>query len=708
MWSAFALIGMAVIAGPVLAAGPDCAASLLPPPTHAAGARKIESRDLVGLRDTGPSGDYFFGRTPLSMSPDGKHLAFELHRGDLASNGYCMGLVVVDLVRSDTPRLVDVGGEFVPWSHTFRGIVGRPIGAAALLQPKWSPDGRWIAFLRRDHGVTQVWRVRSNGADGAPLTHEAEDVLGFAWTANGSQLLYSNQPGIIAAQAVLDRQARTGYPFGAGFEPMVSNRPFVTGSIDVVLHSVDVTTGAVKLVTASDRSAAAAMALPEEISAQTEALAPDRRRAWTTPANPDQPFGAKRLQVQFRGTHAVRCDTPQCDNIVELVWSNDGRRLFYLRREGWGQSRYGLYRWAAGQRQPGRVAVMAGWIDGCVAGSDRLLCLTERSTEPRRIVSVNPANGHMETLFDPNPEFRSLILGSVKRLFWKTALGSEGFGDLVLPSDYHKGEPLPLIVVQYESRGFLRGGTGDEYPIQPLAERGYAVLSVNRPELSGLRAARTDEQMGREALRNWTERRNVVSSIMAGVDAAERLGIVDPRKVGITGLSDGSTALEFALINSRRFAVAETSSCCMAGSSFLAYLNAQAAAHFRMEGYPGVADDGRAFWKPMSLLQNADRIDAPILMQLSDEEYLGAVQVYAALRERQKPVDMIIYPDEHHFKWQPSHRDAIYRRSIAWFDFWLKGEEDADLVDAADLDRWRSLRGRRVSGGAAHSPQSQD
>src|SRR3546814_6203526 len=87
------------------------------------------------------------------------------------------------------------------------------------------------------------------------------------------------------------------------------------------------------------------------------------------------------------------------------------------------------------------------------------------------------------TLFrsDPNPEFASLRLGTVERLTWRNNLGLPAWGDLVLPPDRTPGEKLPLIIVQYHSDGFLRGGTGDEYPIFPLAARGFAVLSIENP-----------------------------------------------------------------------------------------------------------------------------------------------------------------------------------------------------------------------------------
>src|SRR3546814_3673442 len=72
-------------------------------------------------------------------------------------------------------------------------------------------------------------------------------------------------------------------------------------------------------------------------------------------------------------------------------------------------------------------------------------------------------------------------MGRAQRIMLKSSVGIQAFGDLVYPADYRAGQRYPLIVVQYESRGFLRGGTGDEFPIQAFASNGFSVLSIQRP-----------------------------------------------------------------------------------------------------------------------------------------------------------------------------------------------------------------------------------
>ena len=94
----------------------------------------------------------------------------------------------------------------------------------------------------------------------------------------------------------------------------------------------------------------------------------------------------------------------------------------------------------------------------------------------------------------------------------------------------------------------------------------------------------------------------------------------------------------------------------------------------------------------MSLAQNAARIDTPLLMQLSDKEFRLALEAYSALREQHKPVEMHIFPDEAHIKWQPVHRQAVYERNLDWFSFWLQGKENPAPSKAAQYARWRKMR----------------
>src|SRR3546814_5155407 len=91
-----------------------------------------------------------------------------------------------------------------------------------------------------------------------------------------------------------------------------------------------------------------------------------------------------------------------------------------------------------------------------------------------------------------------------------------------MPAPSRPSKPYPLVVVQYDTRGFLRGGTGDEYPIQALAASGFAVLSVSRPidyATSIARAGRPKRRSRIMAMR--TDRASVHDSLLLGIRSEE-------------------------------------------------------------------------------------------------------------------------------------------------------------------------------------------
>src|SRR3546814_15809621 len=73
-----------------------------------------------------------------------------------------------------------------------------------------------------------------------------------------------------------------------------------------------------------------------------------------------------------------------------------------------------------------------------------------------RSAEIDPETGTATTIYDPNPEFASLRLGTVERLTWRNNLGLPAWGDLVLPPDRTPGEKLPLILVQSIGRASCR------------------------------------------------------------------------------------------------------------------------------------------------------------------------------------------------------------------------------------------------------------
>ncbi len=652
-----------------------------------AAPRGVHPDDILRLREIGqPEGSSFRQPSPLSVSPDGRLVAFVLSRADPDANAYCRALVVVALDGRSPPRLLADAGELPINQTPTRGSM-ITVGYVTPTPTRWSPDGRWIAFQRSERGSRRLWRVAAAGGAALALSPEEQDVETFDFAANGP-LIFATRPSLVDATHAIDREALSGWLYDARVAPNFGPRPLLPANLPLVRSAVDVATGQpAALPEDTHGGAGEGTALLAEANGQ---------RAWVEPGDA-RPMGPTRLVVEVGGVPRP-CTARGCgDGIYGLWWDEAGREMRFLRRDGWAQERTTLYRWRPGTAAAKPVLATTDVLTGCVSAGDDLVCLRENATTPRQLVRIDVASGRSVRVFDPNPEFGILQLGKVERLRWRNASGREAWGDLVLPPGYTAGDRLPMVVVGYHSDGFLRGGTGNEFPIFAFAAQGFAVLSTERPSFvaQGIPGIRTWDEFNAANLRNWAEQRSLVSSLAAGIEMAVASGVVDRSRVGITGLSDGASTARFALINSTLFAAASISSCCVDAQTSMIYAGIAYADQSRGWGYPPATRPDPEYWRDYSLALNADKVATPMLMQLADAEYILGLESFATLRERGQPVELFVFPGEYHMKSQPAHRRAIFARNLDWFAFWLQGREDPDPAKAAQYRRWKALRDSR-------------
>ncbi len=672
-----------------------------------AGGPQLTTRELLSLEHIG--GVY----GTISVSPGGGRVAFEIERPDFAADTYRSEWYVCAVAPHAKPVPVGSGGDLMLAPAPF----GRINGARADVRAKWSPDGRWIAYLRRDGGEVQVWRSRADGSRTVEVTHSGADVLDFAWRPDG-RAIYFEVGRSRRWKAEQNRiEGERGFRIDGRFMPVYSTRPlwFTCGrtmwSLPVVRSERCVPRLWIKILGSRERIATAAQMLDYRRLSATRAppgvgrgrlvrevawSGSGTRAAWFENRSPrTQPGPAAPVTLFAAGR---RCRAAACTGPMRGLWWHGGTVVF-LKREGWAYSESALYVWNPRTDALKRLYRADSTLRSCGLAVDRLVCLLETPTSPRKIVAIRLSDGRIETLFDPNPGFSRYRLGRVEKLDVTDGRGHDAFGHLVYPPHFESGCRYPMVIVQYLSKGFLDGGVGDEYPIFPLAAAGFLVYSSDNPEMGRL-LARFDtsrwqglvgyaaEAIGPSARRQ----RSALDVFEAVIDRLTRRGILDPTRVGITGLSAGAEVLYYALIHSRRFAAAATSGM-PSPESFDLYVNRQARAI--VEGYWGARTLAQAIRRDESVLSlghNLSRVNTPLLMQVSDHELLSVLPDYVALRDAGKPVEAFVFPHEYHIKWQPLHKLAVGERTVDWFRFWLQGEEDPDPAKAARYARWRALR----------------
>ncbi len=113
-----------------------------------------------------------------AISPDGKAIAYTVTSTDWKENRY------------DTEIwLWREGGTTVQLTRTAKGN---------STSPKWSPDGRWIAFLADRGDKQQIHLIGAEGGEAWPLTAVKEGVQSFEWAPDGKRIAFTRsdpEPG---------------------------------------------------------------------------------------------------------------------------------------------------------------------------------------------------------------------------------------------------------------------------------------------------------------------------------------------------------------------------------------------------------------------------------------------------------------------------------------------------------------------------------
>ena len=605
---------------------------------------------LATLNDIGGMADVV---APFSVSPNNLQLAVVVRAADPTANVYRQELVVIDIGSAKVERILELDGDPVLQLNA----QGRPIGTLETIVPQWSPDGtRLYVILNRD-GAAQLVELTIATGKARQVSHVPGGILDFKLRRGGRyafvRYLEANSPSPEVAEA----ERLRGYRYDDRWRPSSSNRPSSPRPLE---KKADLTIAGGELIGLQE---------PEVTESTNQPNIADGEfgHARIEPVDPKYINSPVRVAVTDRRGVQTICPKSVCSDAEAIWWGTTNATLFVKRRTGWANSTSEIVSWLPGEQKGKILLRTADLISGCRAAGNEIICAIDGSDQPRRLVALNQITGDERIVFDPNPGWRRFRTGSVRRLHWRNYLGLEVIGDLVLPPEKQAGDKLPLIVVGYTTRGFLRGGTGDLVPILPLAAQGFAVLVVQNPIDAGFIEPVADlAEAIRRHFDNWSDRRSASDAILKGIELAVQTGPIDRNRIGITGFSNGSENAQFAMItNPDLFKAAAFYSCCEDPVAARIAFGPAMARNLVDWGYPKLDSGDRR--TESSLAAHASQVKSPILLQVSDGEYLLALEAFSALTEAGKCISMYVHPDEYHIIWQPAHRLAIYDRTISWF-----------------------------------------
>lgn len=646
--------------------------------------------------------DLFYLQTASDpqVRPDGGMIAYVRSSGDLMNDRMNRSIWLAD-----------------PATGAERPVTGGPGQHSA---PRWSPDGKRLAFVSSADGEKSQLMVHwLDGQTTARVTVLPEAPLQISWAPDGRQLAFvmftpSMEPRIGTAPAK---------PEGAKWaEPLrfVDKLVFRTDAQGVLRHGtndiyiISASGGAPRRLTqgqfddysplefsrdgrfliysASPTASmtldplnseiwrlpvdgGAAVALTDRNGPDGEpAVSPDGQRiAYVGFDDKERSYQDTRLHVMNADGSGGRVLTERLDRrVTHPQWSADGRSILvgYVDRGIGKVARVSL----DGNISDVIIGVGGGSLDRPYSGA-------EYSTSSGVIAysmanAARPADlavyrsGRATRLTDLNGSMAaSRRLGQVRSLSVKSARDGQMIDAwMVLPPDYKLGERRPMILE-------IHGGPASSYgptfatDMQLYAAAGYVVVYPN---------ARNSTSYG-EAFAQWTRGDEPFADyqdFMSTVDAAVAAGVADPDNLFVTGGSYGGYSAAAIIGKTERFKAAALQKPVINWVSKM--LTTDISALERRYTYgPQPWDDPQVLWKnsPLSLVGN---VKTPTLIVVGDRDYRTPVseseQYYTALKLREIPSSLVVVPGASHggLAARPSQSAARVSAIIAWFDRYRK------------------------------------
>ena len=186
----------------------------------------------------------------------------------------------------------------------------------------------------------------------------------------------------------------------------------------------------------------------------------------------------------------------------------------------------------------------------------------------------------------------------------------------------------------------------------------------------------------------------LMQSTLRGLDTAARRGFIDPTRVGIGSISMGTLVPLYMVQNEDRITAMTIAAGSWSANEYYwpTRKGRESAKMLQSEWRPKPVGEGAEYWRSLDLADHVDQVEAPILMHHSLSEAHMALRLMRHLDDEGKPYDAYVFTNELHSKWQPAHLDAIQRRNLDWFQFWLQDREDAAVEKQDQYQRWRKLR----------------
>jgi len=652
---------------------------LLLAPQLAAQKRAITFEDYIALKSV----------SDPQLSPDGKWVAYTVSIPSLQDNRNVSRVWVVEVATGKSRQLTG--------------------GPGSDRQPRWSPDGKTLAFVSTRDSGAQVWVLPIAGGDARKVSHVTDGVSDPLWLPDGSGLLVTSDIKWPPSQEIDQRNGE--YPTDARIWTGLMWRhwdDFRAGKRQHVFR-VGVATGTATDLTSEDHDVPAIATGGDG----DVAVSPDGKDILVAIHGDTVVADNTNVDIYITDGTALRPITrnPGAENTPRF--SPDGRWVSYLSMEragfeadrlrlmlverpigpsghppveataGWTLS-VGSYTWCPNSKCiyavveergrdniyridiPGykRTRVVTGGVNtGVQVGPDNktLVYLHQTNTQPAEVwVSGKALTHHNDSAL------ATLDLPPLEEFGFVGALGDSVFGWSQKPPGFDPTKKYPLIyLIHGGPQGAWTDSWGPRWNNQLFAARGFVVAEVNFHGSTGYGQKFTDA-----ISQHWGD--YPYEDVMKGLDVVARLPYVDSTRMGAAGASYGGYMVYWIAGHTNRFKVLVDhdgvfNTVSMAGSTEELW--------FTDWEFGGSPYANRALYEKWSPLNFVSNWKTPMLIVHSQLDYRvdlsEGYQAFTAAKRMGVDAKFLYFPDEGHWVLRPRNRRIWWGTVLDWLEVHL-------------------------------------
>ncbi|HEX5832863.1 MAG TPA: S9 family peptidase [Pyrinomonadaceae bacterium] len=574
-------------------------------------------------------------------------------------------------------------------------------GDKSSTNPKWSSDGKWIAFLsNRKDNRNNLYRLSLDGGEAEPLTDLKSAVANFNWSPDGRWIAYTiadpkteeeekNDKGrndfrwidenvklarlyVIPVQKDANgkrepRKLTTGnYHVGEFDWSTDSSRIAFSHSKSPVAN--DWPTADVSLVDVANANVTVLANTPA--AEDSPLFSPDGKSiAITVSDNPPRWAQSGVIQIFSTSGGQPKNLAASFDGQPSVAgWSADSNRIYFSEAKGTGTQLY-VIDVAANRIDEikSTPAVLGGFS---INRSGTTFGFIRQTSDTPAEVFVSSVNN-----FDPvqisrvNADLKLPAIGRTEVIRWKSKDGRDVEGLLTYPVGYQTGQRVPLILNIHGGPAgvFLQtflGGRG-VYPLATFSSRGYAILRPNPRGSSGYGV-----EFRRANTKDWGF--GDYQDLMTGVDRVIEMGVADPDRLGVMGWSYGGFMTSWVVTQTNRFKAAS------AGAPVTNLMSFNGTADI-----PAFIPDyfGGQFWEVLDLYQkhspmfNVKTVTTPTMIQHGEADVRVPIsqgyEFYNALKVKGVPTRMLVLPRQPHGPTEPKMQLAAMNANLEWFEKYI-------------------------------------